>query len=61
MAKIATQSQKKTASESKPLTASQRREVERLAYQFFVERGQQHGSDQEDWARAESIVRSRRN
>jgi hypothetical protein len=30
------------------------------AYQFFVDRGYEHGHDQEDWHRAESIVRNRR-
>ncbi|OGW83829.1 MAG: hypothetical protein A3C47_01185 [Omnitrophica bacterium RIFCSPHIGHO2_02_FULL_51_18] len=36
------------------------REIEKLAYQYFVERGYQNGNDQEDWYRAESIVKSRR-
>ncbi len=36
-------------------------EIEALAYQFFVERGYEHGYDQEDWARAEAIVRARKN
>ena len=35
-------------------------ETQRLAYQFFVERGYEHGHDQEDWLRAENTVRSRR-
>ncbi len=35
-------------------------EIQRLAYQFFVERGYSHGHHEEDWLRAEAIVRSRR-
>lgn len=35
-------------------------EIQRLAYQFFVERGYEHGHHEEDWLRAETIVRSRR-
>lgn len=38
---------------------NQQAEIERLAYQFFVERGYQHGYDREDWVRAETIVRGR--
>ena len=39
------------------LSAEERRaRVERLAYQFFVERGYQHGYDAEDWSRAEAII-----
>ena len=35
-------------------------EIERLAYQFFVERGYQHGHHDEDWLRAEAIIRNRK-
>ena len=35
-------------------------EIEKLAYQFFVDRGYEHGHDQEDWVRAEAVTRSRR-
>lgn len=45
---------------SKGRSDSERQEIEALAYQFFIERGCQHGNDGQDWARAESIVRSRR-
>lgn len=34
-------------------------EIEALAYQFFVDRGYEHGHDREDWIRAEAIVKSR--
>ena len=59
MAKIAIAPKKTSASGR--LSESQRREIEKLAYQFFVERGCQDGHDREDWLRAEAIVRSRRN
>jgi hypothetical protein len=31
-------------------------EIEKLAYQFFLDRGCEHGHDQEDWARAEAFI-----
>ncbi len=34
-------------------------EIQALAYQFFVDRGYEHGHDQEDWTRAEAIVKNR--
>jgi DUF2934 family protein len=34
-------------------------EIRRRAYQLYEERGGQHGSDQDDWLRAETEVRSR--
>ena len=34
--------------------------IEKLAYQFFVERGYQHGHHDEDWLRAEAIIRNRK-
>ncbi len=59
MAKIATiQNQKRNT--PRRATQSEQAEIEKLAYQFFVERGYQHGFDHEDWIRAEAIVRSRR-
>jgi hypothetical protein len=41
------------------LTAAQRNEVARIAYQLWIEGGRQHGRDREDWAKAETIVRSK--
>ena len=35
-------------------------EIERLAYQFFVDRGYQHGHHDEDWLRAETIIKNRK-
>ena len=64
MAKIATAVAQKKSSPSSGtgrLSDSQRREIEKLAYQFYVERGYQDGYHEQDWLRAEAIVRSRRN
>jgi hypothetical protein len=36
-------------------------EIAKLSYQFYVDRGYQHGSDMDDWLRAERIVRARYN
>ena len=65
MAKIAVtqkngQSRKTITLGQKGITSSEAQEIERLAYQFFVDRGYEHGHDQEDWARAEAIIRNRR-
>jgi hypothetical protein len=66
MAKIAIISQKNgqgrkvVSSAQKALTKSEQQSIEKLAYQFFVERGYEHGHDQEDWTKAEAIVRNRR-
>ncbi|HTL71200.1 MAG TPA: DUF2934 domain-containing protein [Candidatus Eisenbacteria bacterium] len=57
MAKIATSSAKKDSGASRKNGTQQ--EIEKLAYQFFVERGCEHGHDREDWLRAEGIVRGR--
>ena len=35
-------------------------EITRLAYQFFVDRGYQHGHHDEDWLRAETIINNRK-
>ena len=35
-------------------------EIEKLAYQFFVERGCQHGFHDQDWLRAETIIKNRK-
>ena len=59
MAKIAIGAKK--SSGSAKVSESQRREIEKLAYQFYVERGCQDGHNEQDWLRAEAIVRSRRN
>lgn len=48
-----------TSNESR-FSEADKREIERLAYQFYVERGYQHGHHEQDWMRAEAIVSSRR-
>jgi hypothetical protein len=65
MAKIASSSKKESSVKngnrsSQGFSSSEQQEIEKLAYQFFVERGYQHGYDAEDWLRAEAIIRSRR-
>lgn len=52
-------SPKRSAAEEESPPSS-RDEVARVAYQFFEQRGGTHGFDQEDWLRAEHIVRQRR-
>jgi hypothetical protein len=41
-------------------TELERDEIERLAYFYWVARGQEHGSHEEDWLRAERELRLRR-
>ena len=63
MAKIATGQMKNGAARRGTNTenrSADAAEIEMLAYQFFVERGYQHGYDQEDWTRAENIVKNRK-
>ena len=62
MAKIAAPQAKNGAlqrSADKPASVNWA-EVEKLAYQFFVDRGYEHGHHEEDWVRAENIVRNRK-
>ena len=35
-------------------------EISKLAYQFYLDRGGEHGHDVEDWAQAEAIIRKRK-
>ena len=65
MAKIAMtqkngQGRRTITSNQRAFTKSEQQEVEKLAYDFFVERDYEHGHDQEDWLRAEAIVLKRR-
>ncbi len=39
----------------------QKGEVEKLAYQYYVDRGCLHGYDREDWLKAEAVIRQRAN
>jgi hypothetical protein len=36
-----------------------REEIARLAHQYYLERGGEHGSHEEDWYRAEEVIRKR--
>ena len=45
-------------SSAKPVEVS-REEIERLAHQYWVERGRPHGSHEQDWYRAEQELRKR--
>ena len=36
-------------------------EISKLSYQFYVDRGYTNGNDQDDWLRAERIVKARYN
>lgn len=44
---------------AQPSAARLHEEIRQRAYQFFRERGGQHGSHEADWHRAESEVRSK--
>lgn len=44
---------------ARPSTAELYDEIRRRAYEFYRERGGQHGSHEADWQRAESEVRSK--
>ncbi len=46
--------------QSKNRVLDENAEIERLAYQFFEERGYEHGHSEEDWLRAEAIVKNRK-
>lgn len=38
-------------------SAGENEEIAKLAYKFFSDRGGEHGHDQEDWLRAEAVVK----
>ena len=44
---------------AQPATAELYEEIRRRAYEFYCQRGGQHGSHEADWHRAESEVRSK--
>lgn len=48
------------AEEAASENPEERKDINVLAYQYYLERGGQHGSDEEDWYRAEREVRNRR-
>jgi DNA relaxase NicK len=44
---------------SEPTAQPETTEIRRRAYEFYCERGGQHGSHEADWYRAESELRSK--
>ena len=61
MAKIAVPRSKNGSGRTLNVSSqSQLEQIQRLAYQFFVERGYEHGHDVEDWARAEAIIKNKK-
>jgi hypothetical protein len=48
------------ATASHKLSELDRDEIEKLAYSYWVARGQQHGAHEDDWLRAEREIRMRR-
>ena len=54
------QVEKTIASPGKNFTPRELQEIEKLAYQFFIDRGCEHGHDYQDWIKAEKIVQSKR-
>ncbi len=49
---------KKNGSSGK--VADRNGDIERLAYQYFVDRGCLHGYDREDWLKAEVVIGQRK-
>ena len=62
MAKLATTQLKNGARRSpeKKASGDVNVQIENLAYQFFVERGYEHGHHDEDWLRAEAVIKNRK-
>ena len=50
-------SKQKNGSSSK--VADRKEDVEKLAYQYYVERGCVDGCDREDWLKAEAVIQQR--
>ena len=61
MAKIAIP-QLKNGSKASPAFSreSEENQISALAYQFFAERGYEHGHDAEDWQRAEAVIKNKK-
>jgi hypothetical protein len=62
MSELKTKAPKKAAPKKKSVSKKStqapptREDVERLAYQYWVERGRHHGDDALDWSRAENGI-----
>lgn len=48
--------QNKTKTVQAAPSVDQNEEIAKLAYQFFSDRGGEHGHDQEDWVRAAAVI-----
>ncbi len=53
------QTRKTNTSNQKAFSSKELQKIEEIAYQFFVDRGYEHGHDQEDWIKAEQIIQSK--
>ena len=60
MARAATERKTTQKTTSASLSAADRKKIEDLAYRYFAERGFEHGHDQEDWLKAEAVIRAKR-
>ena len=47
--------------EAAPPQQPKTEDVAKLAYALYLNRGGEHGKDQEDWLQAEALLRQRRN
>lgn len=52
---------KNSTSKTKKSLTEINEEICKLAYQFYLDRGSQSGQEQEDWLRAERIVKAKYN
>ncbi len=52
-------SQARPTTAVRSISAAAQAQIEKLAYQFYVDRGYQDGFHDQDWLRAEAIVLSR--
>lgn len=50
----------RTTTASSGTSELEQAQITKLAYQFYAERGFQDGFDQEDWLRAEAIVKNKK-
>jgi hypothetical protein len=60
MMAVLAKSDNKASVETKAAAPVKVEQVQDVAYRLFLERGGVHGHDQEDWLKAEQIVRKRR-
>jgi len=51
----------KRTTSRKPSSDQLNNEISKLAYQYFVDRGYEHGNEMDDWLRAERVINSKYN